>query len=313
MAWLRFALAVAALSAAPFGQPAFSAASSRTELLTLDQARAYMVELINQDRATKDLVPVALDSGATDAAQKHAEDMAAHRYMSHYNLEGKSPNQRYTEAGGTGYSRENVYLSSTRYVGSPVDADGATASLAANPRFSRTEIDEIESSYVNETPPTDGHRRNVLAPEHTGVGIGLARSASQGGRALANAQEFVDHYADVAPLPVSCAPGTDVTIAGKAVNGAKFRSISIGRAPVPSPLTREQATAIHSYSVPAAEATYWPAPYRSARQVRMSPDGTFSLTLRLGAERGPGLYYLAVWVEDHGRDLLASLRTVVVR
>ena len=36
-------------------------------------------------------------------------------------------------------------------------------------------MEEIEASYFNETPPNDGHRRNILAPEHTHVGIALAR------------------------------------------------------------------------------------------------------------------------------------------
>lgn len=310
---------VIALSASFFSVLALShgrlpaAPPVRDEPLNLEQARAYMLELINRDRAAKDLVPVALDEAATTAAQRHAEEMAAEQYMSHYNLAGKSPNQRYTEAGGTGYSRENVYLSTTRYVGAKDDESDSRLPLVAAPAFSRREIEEIESSYVNETPPNDGHRKNVFAPEHTHVGIGLARAAGREGRTLANAQEFVDRYADADPIPASVAVGAEVRVTGKTVGGARLRSLSVAHAPLPAPLTRAQASAIHSYSVPAADATFWPPPYRSARPVRLSPDGAFESTIPLGLRSGPGLYYIGIWVEVNGRDLLASLRTVVVR
>src|SRR5436309_1381667 len=57
------------------------------DALTLDQARQYMLELINRDRAAKRLVPVMLDPVATSAGQKHAEEMAAYKYLAHWNLE----------------------------------------------------------------------------------------------------------------------------------------------------------------------------------------------------------------------------------
>jgi uncharacterized protein YkwD len=287
-----------------------SAATRADEPLSLERARAFMVELINRDRATKDLVPVELDAVATTAAQGHADEMAANRYMSHYNLAGKPPNQRYTEAGGTGYSRENIYLSSSRYVGVSDDPESQFA-LVATPMFSRREIEEIESSYVNETPPHDGHRKNIFAAEHTHVGIGLSRAAGRSGKTLANAQEFVDKYVEAEPIPAGAQAGTQIRVAGRVLAGARLRSISVGHAALPEPLTREKATSILGYGVPAPDATYWPPPYRSKQPVRLSPDGTFVANVPVGGQAG--LYYIGVWVEQNGRDLLASLRTVVVR
>jgi hypothetical protein len=134
----------------------------------------------------------------------------------------------------------------------------------------------------------------------------------RGGRSLSNAQEFVDRYADVEPLPGALAAGSEVRVAGRALPGARFRSISVGHAPLPAALTRDKAAEIVGYAVPAPDTIYWPPPYRSARPVRLAADGTFTATLPLGSKDGPGLYYIGVWVEEDGRDLLASLRTVVV-
>lgn len=290
--------------------------SQPTQRLTYAQARDYMLVLINRDRAAMNLAPVGMDAAAAMAGQRHCEEMASQRYLSHYNLAGKPPNQRYTEAGGTSYCRENVFLSSTRYRGAAKEtADDVTgaSSLIAAPDFSFSEIEAVESSYFNETPPNDGHRRNILAPEHTHVGIGLARAAYRDGRTLSNAQEFVDRYVDVEPIPESCAVGQDVRVAGRTIGSVKFRSVSVGHAPLPTPLSKELAAAMHSYAAPAADQVYWPAPYRSAKQVRLSRDGTFSIEVPLGRPHGAGLYYVGVWVEENDRDLLVSLRTVVVK
>ncbi len=286
--------------------------SRQADRLPLEEARAYMLQLINRDRATKDLLPVALDLIASSAGQKHADEMAAQRYLSHYNLAGKPPDQRYTDAGGTSYDRENVYLSTTRYRGEAADAN-APLPLLNNAAFTRREIEEIEASYLNETPPHDGHRRNILAPEHTHVGIGLARAGDRNVRTLGNAQEFVDKYIEADPIPISCGLNDEITISGKKLGSARFRSIGIGRAPLPAAMTREQLAETRSYTIPSAHVTYWPAPYKSLRRVQATPGGRFSVTAPPAYQNSPGLYYVAIWVEENGRDLLASLRTIVVK
>src|SRR5438067_13876930 len=68
--------------------------------LTLEQARSYMLELINRDRGYCGLRPVLLDPVASRAGQDQAEEMAAHSYLAHFNLQGDSPQQRYARCGG---------------------------------------------------------------------------------------------------------------------------------------------------------------------------------------------------------------------
>src|SRR2546423_12833131 len=84
------------------------AAFPQSERLSLGKARQYLLELINLDRASAKLKPVALDPVATAAGQAHAEDMARYHYLSHFNQQGKPPDERYTESGGTDHVSENV-------------------------------------------------------------------------------------------------------------------------------------------------------------------------------------------------------------
>src|SRR5580693_6968290 len=57
--------------------------------LTLEQARRFMVDLINRDRASAGLGPVELDAGPPSrAGQAHAEDMARNGYLGHWGTDG---------------------------------------------------------------------------------------------------------------------------------------------------------------------------------------------------------------------------------
>lgn len=282
------------------------------ERLSLSEARLYMVELINQDRASKGLKPVRLDETASAAGQRHAEEMAVHNYLSHWNRQGMPPDQRYTEQGGTDCVQENVYLLQRYREG---ELPTGTLALDPAPTFTRRELEEIEAAYFNERPPHDGHRRNILNPHHTHVGIGLAR-AHQGDRAstLANTQEFVNRYVEVETIPQRTRVGQEITVRGRMVNGAKFRSVALGRTPLPSPMTPTALRRTRSYRTPRPFVIYWPEPYISPRPVQVTPNGGFRVEIPLADEdRRPGLYYVTVWARtEEGQNVLASQRTVVV-
>jgi uncharacterized protein YkwD len=293
-------ISIAAVEATPFHAPD----------LTLADARQYMLELINRDRVSAGLRPVKLDLVATTAGQKHTDEMAANRYMAHVNLEGKLPDQRYSELGGTDYVRENIYLQSRGKNAGP-----GRFELVANATFSRRELEDIEAAYFNEVPPNDGHRRNILRPEHTHVGVGLSRAESAAGETLSNSQEFVDRYAEtVEPLPGAASVGSLVTVAGRTAPGASLKGISLARGPVPRSMTVEELKATRKYNVPAAFVTYWPEPYESPIPVSVTQDGRFRVTIPLTDGAQPGLYYVTIWMKDNtGRDVIGSQRTVVVK
>ena len=64
---------------------------------------------------------------------------------------------------------------------------------------SEAQIERAESLFFDEVPPNDGHRKNILKPAHTKVGIGVAQS-TETAKELAVpcfAQEFVDSYGSV--------------------------------------------------------------------------------------------------------------------
>ena len=111
---------------------------------------ARMLELVNQQRKAAGLAALVLNAQLMSAAQAHSQDMADHNFMAHNGSDGSSPFDRMRRAGYQ-YSAaaENVAA------GQP-DPEGAM------------------SSWMNERPPNDGHRRNLLNPELREIGIGHA-------------------------------------------------------------------------------------------------------------------------------------------
>ena len=64
--------------------------------------------MINEERAIEKLRPVVLDEFASRIATQHAREMALNDYASHWGLDGLKPYHRYSLAGGTDATQENV-------------------------------------------------------------------------------------------------------------------------------------------------------------------------------------------------------------
>ncbi len=70
--------------------------------------------------------------------------------------------------------------------------------IPADQSFTAAEVEKEESCYFDEVPPKDGHRKNILDPAHTHVGVGLTLLLMNSGqtqyREIGSSQEFVNRY-----------------------------------------------------------------------------------------------------------------------
>ena len=66
----------------------------------------YMLDYINCERAAARVAPVSL--GDNPMAQIHASDMFHNCYLSHWDLQGRKPYMRYSNAGRSRASGENL-------------------------------------------------------------------------------------------------------------------------------------------------------------------------------------------------------------
>jgi hypothetical protein len=286
--------------------PAAAVGTSPDGRLSLDEARQYLVGLINRDRASGGLRPVTLDPGPpTAAAQAHADDMAAHGYLGHWGTDGSVPESRLTAAGGSGMDLENA-LCFTDEVARPVDPAA---------RIDPRELDKAEAMFFHEVPPNDGHRKNILRPWHVHVGIGIAQPRATPGEIAGPcvAEELVDDYGTYGPLPARARLGETVHVEGEVHGAPTFAGVGLARTDVPTPLSVHDANARRSYPVPTPYATYWPHGFRTPKEVAVT-KGHFTIDLPLSDQGKPGLYEVSIWARfPETSDLqIVSLRTIDV-
>lgn len=113
-------------------------------------AVAKVVELVNAERSKAGCSPVKVNAALTEAAQKHSEDMAASRSMSHTGSDGSSPADRITRAG---------YSWST---------------YGENVAYGYSTPEQVMTGWMN----SPGHKKNILNCAFKEIGVGLAQPGS---------------------------------------------------------------------------------------------------------------------------------------
>jgi uncharacterized protein YkwD len=120
-------------------------AGVRPITMTVAEAEARLLSLVNRDRAAAGMPPLALDARLSEVARAHSRDMAAHDVVAHVSPTTGSAIDRVARVGlAPALLLENV--------GRAYSADDAESGFMASP----------------------GHRGNVLDRRATRIGLGVA-------------------------------------------------------------------------------------------------------------------------------------------
>jgi uncharacterized protein YkwD len=130
----------------------------------LRDAEQAMAHRINQARADANLPPLTYDDRLADAARGHSEDMAKNGYFAHVSPTAGDLLARMNSAG--------------------IQARKFTENIANNQDLAAAHRELMESP---------GHRKNILDPEATSVGVGIARD--EAGQFLVT-EDFLQRYQD---------------------------------------------------------------------------------------------------------------------
>lgn len=261
-----------------------------------------MLQLVNRDRAEAGLEPVGRDETAERAGQRHVDDMVKNGFTAHWGSDGSVPEQRYTESGGVHFAQENAACF----------FDGQIRELDPSPTFTADQLEQIESAFIHEQPPNDGHRKNILKKWHNKLGVGLGKPVGVDQPCMA--QEFVDEYGEYDGLPERAKLGQKITIAGEVKAPAEFGGVGLGRIDSAAPLSAAHLNGTSSYAVPNPKDLYFPAGFQTPKPVKL--DGKrFSIDLDLKQAGGAGRYEVSVWGRYPGDKpfVMISLRTIDVR
>jgi len=255
----------------------------------LDQLRANLLNLINEERSVEKVSPVVLNDLATRVATQHAEDMAKHEYVSHWGRDGLKPYHRYSFAGGTHATQENI-------------------SAADNTWSTKTGDLLQDTSYLHvrlyqEKPPDDGHRRAILGPQQTHVGLGIGIDKLR----LRVVELFVAKYVEVDRVSQKANPNDTFTFTGKLINPDHLlHIIEVFYEPLPKEpdigwLRQPRSDSLPSESVVLRPKVKPPLLYADKKRgvIDVGNDGSFSAPVSL-FKNEPGIYTLVAWVKCSG-------------
>jgi uncharacterized protein YkwD len=149
----------------PASSPASPTAMQSSPVASQDgSAAGQVLALINQARAAAGQPALTITAGLDSSSATHNSTMAAGCGLSHQCPGEPAIGDRETAAGVHWTAAgENIGE------GGPVsDTDAAIAQMAVG----------LTQSMLNEKPPDDGHRQNILSSSYTHIGIAVLRDSS---------------------------------------------------------------------------------------------------------------------------------------
>ena len=203
-----------------------------------DPLKADVLARINRDRAAKGLLPVAWDDGASKVADAFCRQQVREATNGHFLTDGVPPYARTSFSGVFGAQSEN-----------------SVSWITTAKSFSESPTDLAllgHEGMMAEKPPADGHRRTILDPEATHVGVGYA--VGQGRFQMA--QEFLTRTLERLTLSLRDPEHLVLKFDGKTLQNFQLEFVTIAHEPSPAPLTREQASGRSSYSYPSPTLAY---------------------------------------------------------
>lgn len=268
-----------------------------------EEIRLRIVEQINRDRVAAGAAPVQYAPELSAAADPHCEEMLRENYASHWNRAGWTPYLRYAHRGIRDNTAENI-------------ASFWCVNCNFNLQKLLTEALAAHGRFMAELPPNDGHRKSILDPAHTHVGVGLAFSES-GFRMI---ELFSGRYAELDALPLAARLHQNFRISGRVTaKDYQLMGVSVFYEPIPQPMTLRQLKESYSYSLPSEERVErpsllgTPARYTDGTwgTVEMRAGGGFQVPLHFWKQQ-PGVYTVAIWVRRGREAAFVGANTSIV-
>lgn len=125
--------------------------------LVPDDFKSRVVDRTNSYRAQHSCPALVVNNKLNTAAQGHSDDMAYNDFFSHTGSNGSTPAQRLKAVGYEYWS--------------------AAENIAAG----YTSPESVVDAWYNETPPNDGHRKNILDCSFLEIGVGYTYLANDTG------------------------------------------------------------------------------------------------------------------------------------
>lgn len=280
------------------------------ETTTIEDYRQYALQLINEDRADAGLPPVELSDNV--AAQVHAEDVLKTRHISHWMTNGEKPYMTYTRYGGTGAVGQNVAISGD--MSYYKDCTSGFYYCEGMDPYSEIADHEYGMIYDDFLCCNNGHRDNILDPNHTHVSIGIAYDDYT----FVLVQNFEDNYIDfTSPITTD---NTNIRLIGEIPSGTEVYGINIFYDELPTTNTYQDNKSQSSYGLGEMIAGVTQPGYYYEDIITIAANkwavNNDSIDIRFSLDSidsEQGVYTIVTWLEDSdGNQFTATTYSVFV-
>ena len=246
-------------------------------------AKSVLFQRINAERSSAGLSSLKYDILAAKVGDEFCSDSAAGGWVGHWDQQGRPPYLRWAAQGGVDYHGQNVGAH-TR-IGAPIEDSPETLLL------------DSHASMMAERPPDDAHRRTVLDPIWTHVGIGFALVQGE----FRMTEEFSRHVVEWVEIPAHPVPARGTAIFSvKLPRGWSAGAIEIAFEPPPERMSAREIGRRHSYGYPPSIHSYLPLLPMGQRwstgdqgDFKVAGNGQISLTIPI--DHGKGNYYVLLF------------------
>lgn len=250
-----------------------------------DDIRGRLLELVNAERYLAGVNDLEFDELAGRVAMGHAADMARGSFLSHWGSDGRKPYHRYSFAGGIHATQEN--------------AASIDSFFSADWKNLAEDLVHLHVRMHSEKPPNDGHRKAILAPQHTHVGFGFAASE----RRLRLVELYVAKYMEVVGFRSRAGRNETFHLSGRLLNSNhKIQQIDIFYEPLPVSREERAHATEGSYGLPDEFETLRPRLNKGVRYVdgttgviEVKQNGRFEVPVKLFKPTA-GIYTIVFWI-----------------
>ena len=248
----------------------------------IQAAKLEILKLLNQKREAAGVAPLEIDSLVSEAADKHCREMVQNGTLSHWDLNGRKPYQRYFASGCRHHVDERV--------GGDDAVEGNTFDV--DPENMLKKMTQLHEDFAQ-----TGESARALAPGHTHVGIGVAMSETH----FRYVEVYVAKYVEIDQESTADLTSIDATLTGR-MSVAAGRDGNWGpiacvvyREPHPKPLSLDDLATLDAYEdfSESRAAVTWPWEMTFDQS-----DGSFTIPIAFD-EVESGQYYVMLYVRDN--------------
>lgn len=265
---------------------------------SINSTIAYALELTNKYRNENGLPNVTLSHEGS--AQQHASSMLQYSYFSHWDIYGMKPYMRYTLLGGRDAVEENI-----AYTKSGVEACVGTICKSYGNLNTTNVINSMlyNMMYNDSQCCNNGHKDNILDPNHNQVAIGIAYNSTT----MYMVQDFIDNYTSWLNNTPSYT-NDKIYLEGSTASNYIVSSVVVSYDNPLIPLTAEQLDQTSEYSYGQSVAgvvsniiDYYPSLVTVVANTYNVKGSNFFIVFNMSkliTRYGPGEYTVEVWLNS---------------